>query len=185
MPIVSIEGLDLAGKTTLINLLKERKPFPEAKFFKVPSQKIEFYDKMTKTERKEYIINEIDNINKEEGLVITDRGLLSLLAYESCSFRAINTFLKREIRLPDIIIFLHVQYKTVVSRIKTRRSSELTKKDLELLDNKHYVSMVSKFDSRYFDKTLENVFKVQLNTSENSIEKIYNNVVKIIKEKIR
>jgi len=148
---LAIEGIDTAGKSTQIELLK--KEFNDILFIKEPGftpfgaklREIIFKDDITKKSElflfladRAQTINEVikPNINKN---IITDRSVISGIAYalEWFDFDMLvnlNKFATDGI-FPDFVIVLKLDEKTLAKRLSQKEHDNIEKRGIEYLLN--------------------------------------------------
>jgi dTMP kinase len=146
---IAIEGIDTAGKSTQIKLLKEK--LKNAIFIKEPGEtkigkklrKMIFKKKMNKktelflflADRSETIETIIKpNLNK---LIISDRSLISGIAYGLEYFNYLelemfNTFATDKI-YPDLVIILKLDRNTLEERLLAKTNDNIEKRGVDYL----------------------------------------------------
>lgn len=148
---LAIEGIDTAGKSTQIELLK--KDFPDALFIKEPGftdlgvklREIIFQDKITKkaelflflADRAETVEKTVKpNFNK---LIISDRSVISGIAYGMHFFDFdilvnLNRFATDGI-FPQKVIILNIDKETLKQRLSQKTHDNIEKRGIEYLLN--------------------------------------------------
>jgi dTMP kinase len=146
---IAIEGIDTAGKSTQIKLLKEK--LKDALFIKEPGEtkigqklrKMIFKKKMDKktelflflADRSETIETIIKpNLNK---LIISDRSLISGIAYGLEYFNYLeleifNTFATDKI-YPDLVVILKLDRTTLEKRLSLKTQDNIEKRGIDYL----------------------------------------------------
>ena len=146
---IAIEGIDTAGKSTQIELLK--KDFPNALFVKEPGftnlgkkiREIIFKDEISKkaelflflADRSELIEKVIKpNFNK---LIISDRSVISGIAYALAFFDFdilvnLNRFATDSV-FPQKVIILKLDEKTLKHRLSQKEHDNIEKRGIEYL----------------------------------------------------
>jgi len=146
---IAIEGVDTAGKSTQIELLK--KDYPSALFLKEPGftelgkklREIIFNDDISKkaelflfladrAETNEKIIK--PNLNK---LIITDRSVISGIAYAMPFFDFdllvnLNKFATNSF-FPQFVIILKLEKEDLIQRISAKNQDNIEKRGIEYL----------------------------------------------------
>ena len=208
-PFISIEGVDKAGKTTLINLLNKyqdlihwtgkrivftREPggFDNSKAEKLRTFILgNEFDTVTQTylfaaSRNEHVINTIRPNLSLGNIVITDRYIDSSFVYQGIvgnlgieSVKDINKYAIHDI-MPTITIVLVISPQESVRRLK-----ELTDpKEINVFDEKVYLNNADKIHDGFI--SLKKLFpeRIHLIDGTNEPKEILLNVVKIINDYI-
>jgi dTMP kinase len=191
---VVLEGLDGAGSTTQASLLESyfKEKGKKVLLTKEPTQGIiggtiravlkgdlslsnEALQLLFAADRSYHLSKEIEPALEKDYIVISDRYLFSSIAYGSASGLDRN-WLKRineKFRLPDISIFIDVDPKVCINRIKENRfSSELFEKEESL----------NKVRKEYLNLAKE--FKFEIVDGEGTIEATHKKVLEVIKKYI-
>jgi dTMP kinase len=184
---IAIEGIDTAGKSTQIELLKNK--LQDALFIKEPGEtkigkklrKMIFKKKMSKktelflflADRSETIETIIKpNLDK---LIISDRSLISGIAYGLEYFNYLelemfNTFATDKV-YPDLVVILKLDRATLEERLSAKKHDNIEKRGIDYLlsiqDNLIEVTNNLCIDSLIIDATL-------------SIEEIHKKIVEKI-----
>jgi len=193
---VVIEGIDGCGKTSQINLLVEflkkkkkdvivtKEPTEKSKAGKRIRQVLEGKLKMDPLElqklyvqdRKEHLEREIVPALKKGKIVVCSRYFFSTLAYGSAEGIEMDLLMKMNKRflLPDLVIILKASPSVCLERIKERGKKE------EFFEKKEKLERVSKI----YEK-MPSLFKnVIIIDGEREIEEIFDEIKKIVQEKI-
>jgi dTMP kinase len=184
---IAIEGIDTAGKSTQIELLKEK--FKNALFIKEPGEtkigqklrKMIFKKQMAKkTELFLFLADRSETIEtivkpNLDKLIISDRSLISGIAYGLEYFNYLelemfNTFATDKI-YPDLVIILKLNRATLEKRLSAKKHDNIEKRGIDYLlsiqDNLIEVTNNLCIDSLIIDATL-------------SIEEIHQKIVEKI-----
>ncbi len=202
--LITIEGIDGSGKTTLADVLKSE--FNDVFFTKEPTDGFEFSklkpleDKYSSlynfflftSDRIEHQKEIKDNDNK---MIISDRYISSSIAYEG---PLIQRFFKnrddtiiwmldvsRFIAMPDLIIYLDVDIETALDRINSgRKNLTYNEKMLSKLEKKKGLIDVKEYYEYFFDNiekfTGRNIKIIKINAND-SMDEIIKKVKSIIK----
>ena len=146
---IAIEGIDTAGKSTQIELLK--KDFKNALFIKEPGftktghklREIIFNDNISKkTELFLFLADRAETIEKIikpnlNQLIISDRSVISGIAYgvEFFDFNMLvnlNHFATDSI-FPDLVIILNLDKQTLLKRLSQKNHDNIEKRGAEYL----------------------------------------------------
>ena len=189
---VVIEGIDTSGKSTQIELLKQK--FQDAIFTKEPGgtdlgKEIReiLLNKEVKSSIAELFLFLADRSEHFEEvikphftqLIISDRGFVSGIAYAMNN--GINIELKEMIELnrlalnstfPDLIILLKIDKETIIKRLNKKSHDNIEKRGIEYLLNvqKNMQSILRELGIRY----------IEIDASKN-IEEIHNIIMENIK----
>ena len=203
---VVIEGIDGAGKTTFIELLKqkikEKKKELEVIIVKEPFNK-EFIKSYLMIDFNNKELNEMKNVfafaldrtfvnnellklkNSFENLIIiSDRSFISSMAYQfHLDYKWIFE-VNRNFLIPDLIIFLDVDIEIALRRIEEREKEDEKKEEIKKYEKKE---LLKKIKSRYkevLDFLKEQSFEVEFVNSnkdlkelEKEAEKLANRIV--------
>jgi dTMP kinase len=184
---IAIEGIDTAGKSTQIELLKEK--FQNALFIKEPGEtkigkklrKMIFKKKMDKkTELFLFLADRSETIEtivkpNLDKLIISDRSLISGIAYGLEYFNYLelemfNTFATDKI-YPDLVVILKLDRATLEERLSAKKHDNIEKRGIDYLlsiqDNLIEVTNNLCINSLIIDATL-------------SIEEIHNKIMEQI-----
>lgn len=148
---IAIEGIDTAGKSTQIELLK--KEFPKAVFIKEPGftplgqklRKIIFQDEITKkAELFLFLADRAETVEKVikpnlYKLIISDRSVISGIAYalEFFDFDMLvnlNRFATEGI-FPNFVFILTLNKETLKKRLSQKKHDNIEKRGIEYLLN--------------------------------------------------
>ena len=148
---IAIEGIDTAGKSTQIELLK--KEFPKAIFIKEPGfttlgqklRKIIFQDEITKkAELFLFLADRAETVEKVikpnlYKLIISDRSVISGIAYalEFFDFNMLvnlNRFATEGI-FPNFVFILTLNKETLKKRLSQKKHDNIEKRGIEYLLN--------------------------------------------------
>jgi len=186
---ISIEGIDTAGKSTQINLLK--KTYQNALFIKEPGftklgeklREIIFNDEISKktelflflADRSELIENVIKkNLNK---FIISDRSVISGIAYAMPFFDFdmlvnLNKFATDSI-FPQFVIILKLEKEELIKRISLKEKDNIEKRGIDYLLNiqENIINTCNRLEIPYL-----------LLDATNSIEEIHFRIKKAINE---
>jgi len=186
---IAIEGIDTAGKSTQIELLK--KTYPNALFIKEPGftklgskiREIIFNDDISKkaelflfladrSELNEKIIKK--NLNK---LIISDRSVISGIAYAMPFFDFdmlvnLNKFATDSI-FPQFVIILKLEKEDLIKRISLKEKDNIEKRGIDYLLNiqENIINTCNRLEIPYL-----------LLDATNSIEEIHFRIKKAINE---
>jgi len=186
---IAIEGIDTAGKSTQIELLK--KTYPNALFIKEPGftklgskiREIIFNDDISKkaelflfladrSELNEKIIKK--NLNK---LIISDRSVISGIAYAMPFFDFdmlvnLNKFATDSI-FPQFVIILKLEKEDLIKRISLKEKDNIEKRGIDYLLNiqENIITTCNRLEIPYL-----------LLDGTNSIEEIHFRIKKAIDE---
>lgn len=128
--LIVVEGIDGSGKSSVVSYLKDKleKEGYDVVTFKEPTKEIP--DDLSSDEELEFFLRDREENVKlnvlpalEKGrVVILDRFYLSTVAYQSATRRKVNVeeIKKRAGVRPDLTIFLDVDPKVAMERIKRR-----------------------------------------------------------------
>jgi len=189
---VVIEGIDTSGKSTQIELLKQK--FQDAIFTKEPGgtdlgKEIReiLLNKEVKSSIAELFLFLADRSEHFEEvikphftqLIISDRGFVSGIAYAMSN--GINIELKEMIELnrlalnsifPDLIILLKIDKETILKRLSKKSHDNIEKRGIEYLLNvqKNMQNILRELDIRY----------IEIDASK-KIEEIHNIIMENIK----
>ncbi len=184
---IAIEGIDTAGKSTQIELLKEK--FQNALFIKEPGQsevgktlrEIIFNKNISKkTELFLFLADRSETIEtivkpNLDKLIISDRSLISGIAYGLEYFNYLelemfNTFATDKI-YPDLVVILKLDRATLEERLSAKKHDNIEKRGIDYLlsiqDNLIEVTNNLCINSLIIDATL-------------SIEKIHQKIMEQI-----
>jgi len=186
---IAIEGIDTAGKSTQINLLK--KTYPNALFIKEPGftklgeklREIIFNDEISKkaelflfladrSELAEKVIKK--NLNK---LIISDRSVISGIAYALPFFDFdllvnLNKFATDSI-FPQFVIILKLEKEDLIKRISLKEKDNIEKRGIDYLLNiqENIINTCNRLEIPYL-----------LLDATRSIEEIHFRITKVINE---
>jgi len=186
---IAIEGIDTAGKSTQIELLK--KTYPNALFIKEPGftklgnkiREIIFNDEISKkaelflfladrSELSEKIIKK--NLNK---LIISDRSVISGIAYAMPFFDFdmlvnLNKFATNSL-FPQFVIILKLEKEDLIKRISLKEKDNIEKRGIDYLLNiqENIITTCNRLEIPYL-----------LLDATNSIEEIHFRIKKAINE---
>jgi len=187
---IAIEGIDTAGKSTQIELLKQT--FKEALFIREPGEteigkklrEIIFKENISKkTELFLFLADRSETIetiikpNKNK-MIISDRSLISGIAYGLEFFNledlaSFNAFATDKI-YPDLVIILKLDRNTLEKRLSTKSHDNIEKRGVDYLlsiqDNLIYTCEYLNINTLIIDAKL-------------SVDKIHQKIKKIIKDK--
>ena len=187
---IAIEGIDTAGKSTQIELLKQT--FKEALFIREPGEteigkklrEIIFKENISKkTELFLFLADRSETIetiikpNKNK-MIISDRSLISGIAYGLEFFNledlaSFNAFATDKI-YPDLVIILKLDRNTLEKRLSTKSHDNIEKRGIDYLlsiqDNLIYTCEYLNINTLIIDAKL-------------SVDKIHQKIKKIIKDK--
>ena len=146
---IAIEGIDTAGKSTQINLLKQK--FNDALFIKEPGEtnigiqirEMIFTQNISKkTELFLFLADRSETINKiikpnKHKLIISDRSLISGISYGLEYFNLFelelfNNFATDNI-YPDLVIILRLDKTTLEKRLMNKTHDNIEKRGVEYL----------------------------------------------------
>jgi len=188
---IIIEGIDTSGKSTQIELLKNK--FKNAVFTKEPGgtslgvkirqMLLEGHVQSIKAELFLFLADRAElfeevvkpNLNH---MVISDRGFVSGIAYAMSNHAEIDfdTFVELnnialEGKFPDIIFLLKLNKETIMQRLGKKEKDNIEKRGIEYLLSvqKNMQNIVRKIDTKY----------VEIDASQ-SIEEIHKIIVKNI-----
>jgi dTMP kinase len=192
---VIIEGIDTSGKSTQIELLKNK--FKNAVFTKEPGgtglgvkirqMLLEGHVQSTKAELFLFLADRAElfeeiikpNLNN---LIISDRGFVSGIAYAMSNHIKVDfdEFLKLNAlaldgNFPDIVFLLRVDKKTILQRLGRKEQDNIEKRGIEyLLDvQKNMQNIIKKINTKY----------IEIDASK-SIDEIHKEIVKNIGERL-
>jgi len=186
---IAIEGIDTAGKSTQIELL--RKTYPNALFIKEPGftklgskiREIIFNDEISKkaelflfladrSELAEKVIKK--NLNK---LIISDRSVISGIAYAMPFFDFdmlvnLNKFATNSL-FPQFVIILKLEKEDLIKRISLKEKDNIEKRGIDYLLNiqENIINTCNRLEIPYL-----------LLDATNSIEEIHFRIKKAINE---
>jgi len=186
---IAIEGIDTAGKSTQIELLKQKinaifirepgeteigKKFREIIFTKNISKKTELF--LFLADRSE-TIETIIKPNKDK-MIISDRSLISGIAYGLEFFNLddlanFNAFATDKI-YPDLVIILKLNRQTLEKRLSQKSHDNIEKRGIDYLlsiqDNLIYTCEYLNINTLVIDATLniENIHKRIIEYVENN-----------------
>ncbi len=187
---IAIEGIDTAGKSTQIELLKQT--FKEALFIREPGETkigkklrdIIFKENISKkTELFLFLADRSETIetiikpNKNK-MIISDRSLISGIAYGLEFFNledlaSFNAFATDKI-YPDLVIILKLDRNTLEKRLSLKSHDNIEKRGIDYLlsiqDNLIYTCEYLNINTLIIDAKL-------------SVDKIHQKIKKIIKDK--
>ena len=187
---IAIEGIDTAGKSTQIELLKQT--FKEALFIREPGEteigkklrEIIFKENISKkTELFLFLADRSETIetiikpNKNK-MIISDRSLISGIAYGLEFFNlddlaSFNAFATDKI-YPDLVIILKLDRNTLEKRLSLKSHDNIEKRGIDYLlsiqDNLIYTCEYLNINTLIIDAKL-------------SVDKIHQKIKKIIKDK--
>ena len=187
---IAIEGIDTAGKSTQIELLKQT--FKEALFIREPGEteigkklrEIIFKENISKkTELFLFLADRSETIetiikpNKNK-MIISDRSLISGIAYGLEFFNledlaSFNAFATDKI-YPDLVIILKLDRNTLEKRLSLKSHDNIEKRGVDYLlsiqDNLIYTCEYLNINTLIIDAKL-------------SVDKIHQKIKKIIKDK--
>ncbi|AFI03602.1 dTMP kinase [Helicobacter cetorum] len=185
---VVLEGIDGVGKSTQIDLLKTK--FQNALFTKEPgSTKIgeslrymalnENISELARmflflSDRAEHIESVIKPALKEKKLIISDRSLISGMAYSEFSSLELNLLATQSI-VPEKIILLWIDEESLKQRLSSKQLDKIENQGIDKLLNIQQKLKVCAYElkERFQCKILE------LNAKE-SIEKLHQKIVAFI-----
>ena len=146
---IAIEGIDTAGKSTQIELLKEK--FKNGLFIREPGEtdigkklrEIIFTKNISrKTELFLFLADRSETIEKiikpnKNRFIVSDRGLISGIAYGIEYFNLLelemfNSFATEKI-YPDLVIILKLNRKTLEKRLSKKSHDNIEKRGVEYL----------------------------------------------------
>ena len=146
---IAIEGIDTAGKSTQIELLKEK--FKNGLFIREPGEtdigkklrEIIFTKNISrKTELFLFLADRSETIEKiikpnKNRFIVSDRSLISGIAYGIEYFNLLelemfNSFATEKI-YPDLVIILKLNRKTLEKRLSTKSHDNIEKRGVEYL----------------------------------------------------
>ena len=146
---IAIEGIDTAGKSTQIKLLKEK--FKNGLFIREPGEtdigkklrEIIFTKNISrKTELFLFLADRSETIEKiikpnKNRFIVSDRSLISGIAYGIEYFNLLelemfNSFATEKI-YPDLVIILKLNRKTLEKRLSTKSHDNIEKRGVEYL----------------------------------------------------
>lgn len=189
---VVIEGIDTCGKSTQISLLKE--VLPDAIFTKEPGgtaigiklreillgdyeidKRAEFL--LFLADRAEHRAEVVEPNNKERKIIISDRGLVSGLAYSDGVFDeefviGATKFAMNGV-LPDLVVLLELDGAELENRLGTKEHDRIEKQGVE------YLLKVQSNMEKYANKLGVGLLKISAKTDRNEICKT---IVEKIKE---
>jgi len=199
---VVIEGIDGAGKTTFIELLKqkikEKKKELEVITVKEPFNK-EFIKSYLMIDFNNKELNEMKNVfafaldrtfvnnellklkNSFENLIIiSDRSFISSMAYQfHLDYKWIFE-VNRNFLIPDLIIFLDVDIEIALRRIEEREKEDEKKEEIKKYEKK---KLLKKIKSRYkevLDFLKEQGFEVEFVNSNKDLKELEKEAEKLV-----
>ena len=198
-PIITLEGIDGSGKSTICNMIKEKlKNNDKILISKFPNDKYEVeIKKMLQTNESESSNFEVSkklvklfldnfeyyskNIMDKYDLCIFDRYIMSYFAYQSMNLSkeyVIEEFKKRDIRIPDLVIHLDIKPTKSMDRLVGSGRKESDK----FFEN---ISSLMKIDYNYkyfYFRNKEAFYKTlcDFDVNDLSIEEVYKKVITAI-----
>jgi dTMP kinase len=198
---IVIEGIDGAGKTTFINLLKKviEKRSKNLKVFivKEPFSKsfiknylsINFNNiKLNETKNvfafaldRTFVHNELIKLKNsfENLIVISDRSFISSMAYQfhldyEWIFEVNKNFL-----MPDLVIYLDVNVEIALKRIK-EREKENKKEKIKNYERKDLLKRIRERYKKVLEFLKEKKIKVEVVNSNLSLKELENEIERIV-----
>lgn len=185
--LITIEGVDAAGKTTIAKKLAEIYNFEyqhEPRFSSDFADKLNF-TKLDSWQREFYFMK--DRIDHQEFLnnhnVVLDRYILSGLAYAQCFSSKVLPMmksiysLKNSFKFPDINIYIKVRPEFIVELNESRKKTKLYNPKLKL-------NIIKKLQKCFFKqiKTIENwgIKVLVVDQIENNINCLTNNILELL-----
>ena len=198
MKLISIEGLDGCGKTTIVNLLKEQ---GFTSFHEIPKviddtmekdlgycirAKLQSGRENTEEFRKELALDYVELRKAYQPLLeqllftsdlIVDRGILSTLVYGYADkdFNDDLATLNFNFRLPDLTLFLDISIDDVMKRLNSRGDSsiEVYKNiDTMLETHKRYMELIGKYHK---------ILNIKLINASQTPDKVLQECLQVIK----
>ncbi|MBO5137359.1 MAG: dTMP kinase [Spirochaetaceae bacterium] len=166
---IVFEGIDGAGTSTQINLLKEKLPAKKTMFTAEPTEEStgKFLRSVLKGEvklhpattaflfaadRNEHLFstNGIVAHCKDGGIAVTDRYLFSSLAYQSISCgKELPQILNQSFPLPEYLFFFDIEPSISLNRIRGRNVTEIyEKQDFLEKTAKAYRQIIKDFENQ-------------------------------------
>lgn len=198
-PIITLEGIDGSGKSTICNMIKEKlKGNDKILISKFPNDKYEVeIKKLLQTNESESSNFEVSrklvklflddfehyskNVMDKYDICIFDRYIMSYFAYQSMNLSkeyVIEEFKKRDIRIPDLVI--HLDIKPAKSMVRLVGSGR--KESDKFFEN---IDSLMKIDVNYryfYFRNKEAFYKTlcDFDVNDLSIEEVYKKVVTAI-----
>ncbi len=208
--LISIEGIDGSGKSTLCNILadelnklgfpviktkepgatplgKELREMLQNRKFEI-NHKAEFF--LFQADRAQNISDIVVPALNSNNIVISDRMLDSTLAYQGYA-RGINLDFIKEVNqfatdniMPDLVIYLDIDYNTAIERLKSRcktKNEKLTFFEKE--NEKTFKKIINGFNAIFENR--DNVLKVDGTKDLDTISaQVVNHVTEYLKNLI-
>jgi dTMP kinase len=193
---IVMEGIDGAGKSTQAYLIFDylKKKRKKVHLTSEPTEYIiggliksclshdwktspECLQLLFSADRAYHLEKEILPLLKKGVIVISDRYFFSTIAYGALEIRDFDWLLNlnRNFLLPDLIFFLKISPKEALKRIKKERFS------LSLFEEEKELEKIWK-NYEKLTKIFKNIFVID---GEKSIEKVFNNIKKILNKKLK
>ncbi len=184
--LVSLEGIDLSGKSTQTTLLTLDFPFRAVKFPRQENRIIQDYLKGKESFSREAsffvflsdIIDGIKKLEEKEKNIICDRYVYSTIAYaQKISFENAKKIITLSpIKKADIVFYIDIDLDEYKNRIN---------RELDKYEKKEEIQRTAR--ERYLKMAEENFFAGEWVTidGKKSVEEIYNVIKDKIMEKIK
>jgi len=198
MKLISIEGLDGCGKTTIVNLLKEQ---GFTSFHEIPKviddtmekdlgyrirAKLQSGRENTEEFRKELALDYVELRQGYQPLLeqllftsdlIVDRGILSTLVYGYADkdFNEDLATLNFNFRLPDLTLFLDISIDDVMERLNSRSDSSIeVYKNIDTMfeTHKRYMEIIGKYHK---------ILNIKLINASQTPDKVLQECLQVIK----